>query len=388
MSQFIVPNWNLRHQKQEQVEGGESNNRSSSHVNNNNQNNQNPRWCNDDEVKELTWENGQLGLGGTKPTWCRSNDTLESIVHKATSAHNTSNIHLPILKKRSRPQEETKFEHIRPADTSGCASASATATFCRDSDTNIMTWDSYESPTKPLDEDDQECETKAETGRSHSSKRTRAAAVHNQSERRRRDRINQKMKALQKLVPNASKTDKASMLDEVIEYLKQLQAQVQMMSVSRNMPQMMMPLAMQQQLHMALLARMGMGLGLGMGMGMLDINTAISHGAPQSLIHTPPVSATTPTFVPSPFLMPSMIATTCSLPPHQPNSDSTDTNSSVPLPDPYCAFLAQSMNMELCNKMAALYRQQVNQTTQATSSPLQSKHVHQGSQEKKNLKQA
>ncbi|XP_021761334.1 uncharacterized protein LOC110726185 isoform X1 [Chenopodium quinoa] len=47
--------------------------------------------------------------------------------------------------------------------------------------------------------------------------------------RRRRQRINEKMKALQKLIPNSNKTDKASMLDEAIEYLKQLQLQVQML---------------------------------------------------------------------------------------------------------------------------------------------------------------
>ncbi|XBI75408.1 hypothetical protein VPH35_068780 [Triticum aestivum] len=49
-------------------------------------------------------------------------------------------------------------------------------------------------------------------GRS-SSKCTRAAEVHNLSE---------KMKALQSLIPNSNKTDKASMLDEaiLIEYLK------------------------------------------------------------------------------------------------------------------------------------------------------------------------
>lgn len=77
---------------------------------------------------------------------------------------------------------------------------------------------------------------------------------------RRRRRINEKMKALQKLIPNANKvmlkstvynivcgwfcartsilrscllllqTDKASMLDEAIEYLKQLQLQVQVSS--------------------------------------------------------------------------------------------------------------------------------------------------------------
>ncbi|KAJ9562447.1 hypothetical protein OSB04_007607 [Centaurea solstitialis] len=89
------------------------------------------------------------------------------------------------------------------------------------------------------------------------SKRTRAAEVHNLSEKvtpyvhkvnpfdyltitdqndrlliqRRRSRINEKMKALQKLIPNSNKTDKASMLDEAIEYLKQLQLQVQMLTM-------------------------------------------------------------------------------------------------------------------------------------------------------------
>nr|GEY31852.1 phytochrome interacting factor 3 [Tanacetum cinerariifolium] len=57
--------------------------------------------------------------------------------------------------------------------------------------------------------------------------RSRAAEVHNLSERRRRDRINEKMKALQELIPRCNKSDKASMLDEAIEYLKSLQMQVQ-----------------------------------------------------------------------------------------------------------------------------------------------------------------
>ncbi|KAF8406298.1 hypothetical protein HHK36_008383 [Tetracentron sinense] len=65
------------------------------------------------------------------------------------------------------------------------------------------------------------------TPRRSSSKRSRAAEVHNLSEKRRRSRINEKMKALQNLIPNSNKTDKASMLDEAIEYLKQLQLQVQ-----------------------------------------------------------------------------------------------------------------------------------------------------------------
>nr|WIE96146.1 basic helix-loop-helix transcription factor [Loropetalum chinense var. rubrum] len=61
-----------------------------------------------------------------------------------------------------------------------------------------------------------------------SSKRSRAAE-------RRRSRINEKMKALQNLIPNANKTDKASMLDEAIEYLKQLQLQVQMLSMRNGL---------------------------------------------------------------------------------------------------------------------------------------------------------
>lgn len=56
------------------------------------------------------------------------------------------------------------------------------------------------------------------------------------------------------------------MLDEVIEYLKQLQAQVQVMS-RMNMPPMMLPMAMQQQLQMSMLSSMGMG------MGVMDMNS-------------------------------------------------------------------------------------------------------------------
>ncbi|KAK1410277.1 hypothetical protein QVD17_36812 [Tagetes erecta] len=67
------------------------------------------------------------------------------------------------------------------------------------------------------------------------SKRARAAEVHNLTEKRRRSRINEKMKALQKLIPNSNKTDKASMLDEAIEYLKQLQLRVQMLTMRNGM---------------------------------------------------------------------------------------------------------------------------------------------------------
>lgn len=129
------------------------------------------------------------------------------------------------------------------------------------------------------------------------------------------------------------------MLDEVIEYLKQLQAQVQMMSTARNMPQMMLPLGMQQHIQMSLLARMGLGVGLGMGVGMLDIAN-MARSLPQTLpplIHPASVAATAPTFV-SPFVVPSSLIPTH--PPVEPKPD-LGNNASLPLPDPYSAFLAQ-----------------------------------------------
>ena len=128
------------------------------------------------------------------------------------------------------------------------------------------------------------------------------------------------------------------MLDEVIEYLKQLQAQVQLMSSVRNIsPQMLMSLGMQQQLQMSMLARMGMGVGVGMGMGMLDMSS-IARASPQSLppfIHPAAAAATAPTFVPPHFMLPPMIPAQAPKP-----GPAGTSSSSVPLPDPY-ALLAQ-----------------------------------------------
>nr|UOF76180.1 phytochrome interaction factor 7 [Fraxinus mandshurica] len=433
MNHCIVPNWNQRHQRQEQVEEEEGKT-TRDHV---------P--MSSYEVAELTWENGQLAmhdLGGMVPSPVRARtggDTLECIVDQATrdrpnkNEANLSSLAAPwggkwpksssvdtqlkqkeanlssiaassggkwskssghmaasstchvrpagLGKKRTRSDSEQNcrryFEEDQGGEASGCASASAT--FCMDTDTTMMTWASCEPPqsfksTRNGDEDSafQACSEKQDEERGNnweatqsqsSGKHSRAAATHNQSERRRRDRINQKMKALQKLVPNASKTDKASMLDEVIAYLKQLQAQVQMMSARTNIPQMMMPLGIQQHLQMSLLARMGMGMGMGM-LGMNNLARTMPQLLP-SYIHSPPLSGAAPPFVPPPpFAMPQTIP-----PP-------TPSNTSLPFNDAYCAFLAQqSMNMDFYKKMEALYQQHVNQSAQKPVSSLQANNV-------------
>ncbi|KAK8954284.1 Transcription factor SPATULA [Platanthera zijinensis] len=115
------------------------------------------------------------------------------------------------------------------------------------------------------------------------SKRSRAAEVHNLSEKRRRSRINEKMRALQNLIPNSNKTDKASMLDEAIEYLKQLQLQVQMLSMRNglNLHDMYLSTMVQSPLQASEIC-MGFNsenrIAMNMGQGMLTHNhQALSH---------------------------------------------------------------------------------------------------------------
>ncbi|XP_074305453.1 bHLH transcription factor RHL1-like [Silene latifolia] len=65
------------------------------------------------------------------------------------------------------------------------------------------------------------------------ARRGQATDPHSIAERIRRERIAERMKGLQELVPNGNKTDKASMLDEIIDYVKFLQLQVKVLSMSR-----------------------------------------------------------------------------------------------------------------------------------------------------------
>jgi hypothetical protein len=107
------------------------------------------------------------------------------------------------------------------------------------------------------------------------AKRNRAAEVHNLSERRRRDRINEKMKSLQELIPNSNKTDKTSILDEVIGYIKTLQLQLQIMSIrsGRNLPPMLLPSEIQ---HLLRMPQMAMNMVVGMGM-RIDLGIDMVH---------------------------------------------------------------------------------------------------------------
>ena len=120
------------------------------------------------------------------------------------------------------------------------------------------------------------------------------------------------------------------MLDEVIEYLKQLQAQVSMMC-RMNLPSMMLPMAMQQQqqLQLSLMSgSMGLGLGMGMtGLGLLGLNSMNRAAATAPNIHT--------NMMPNPFVPMTSLSWDA--------SSSTDTLFQSPLThDPMPAFLSCS----------------------------------------------
>lgn len=216
---------------------------------------------------------------------------------------------------------------------------------------------------EPYDDDE-----KKHSRVSHGSKRSRAAEVHNLSERRRRDRINEKMKALQELIPRCNKSDKASMLDEAIEYLKSLQMQVQMMSMGCGMVPMMYP-GMQQQYMPP------MGLGMGMDMGMSRPMMPFPSNIPCSNLNTPAVAAGpqfAPRFIVPPMRLPPAPASNFAV--SQASNQADSARSSFPvqgpglpqlpnMADPYQQYMAlqqMQMHMQMQMQMQAVQNQSIS----------------------------
>ncbi|KAA8526190.1 hypothetical protein F0562_008071 [Nyssa sinensis] len=192
-----------------------------------------------------------------------ANDT--DLSRASSSVVGTTGLSAVPIKDNARkviPQSEKgDTEMLEPAITS--SSGGSGSSFGRTCNQSSGTTNSHKR--KGRDAEESECQSEAAelesaagnkpVPRSGTARKSRAAEVHNLSERRRRDRINEKMKALQELIPHSNKSDKASMLDEAIEYLKSLQLQLQMMWMGSGMAPMMFPGI---QHYMS---RMGMGIG-------------------------------------------------------------------------------------------------------------------------------
>ncbi|KAM7464379.1 hypothetical protein LguiA_032500 [Lonicera macranthoides] len=63
-----------------------------------------------------------------------------------------------------------------------------------------------------------------------------ASKSHSEAERRRRERINNHLAKLRSLLPNTTKTDKASLLAEVIQHVKELKRQTSLIAESNPVP--------------------------------------------------------------------------------------------------------------------------------------------------------
>ncbi|XP_020676066.1 transcription factor UNE10 isoform X2 [Dendrobium catenatum] len=284
----------------------------------------------DYDVTELTWNDvghlTVLGLGKPIPRYpstaasteaasksgCSGGGgTLESIVDQARSGSHQAAADAMVPCSDASPRKPTRVDGTNCTSTQGSATPTVAAgkrtsplPLAGDEDEERSGGDRASPETengsfageRPLGVD--EHDSISHTLRSQrngleergitpiSAKRSREAAVHNQSERKRRDRINQKMKTLQKLLPNSSKTDKASMLDEVIEYLKLLQAQVQMMSRMSTIPTMILPFAMQnQQLQLSMIAQMAQITRMGLSLGMVDPGLLNPAPPPPPILH-------------------------------------------------------------------------------------------------------
>jgi phytochrome-interacting factor 3 len=204
-------------------------------------------------------------LGTTKPT---EQDTLQKSTVTASAALESADKWMSQGRQDPDAQELTITSSL-----GGCGNSAERAKQASTSNKRkAVVTEEPECQSEDGDDDESADLKRRPEGRASTTKRTRAAEVHNLSERRRRDRINEKMKALQELIPNSNKTDKASMLDEAIEYLKMLQLQLQMMSMRTGMSisAMGMPSGMQhlQIPQMAGIPPLGMGMGMGMGMGV------------------------------------------------------------------------------------------------------------------------
>lgn len=198
-----------------------------------------------------------------------SNPFVSKPLNEPHSVEKSSNVVLDVNGAKG-VQETVKSNEPVVATSSVCSGNSAERAsndFSKNSKRKSRDTEEFECQSQDVDEVSLGTKTASASRGGTGSKRSRAAEVHNLSERRRRDRINEKMRALQELIPNCNKVDKASMLDEAIEYLKTLQLQVQIMSMGSGlcMSPMMFPGGMHP--HFSPMG-IGMGMGYGIGMGM------------------------------------------------------------------------------------------------------------------------
>ncbi|MFS7945446.1 putative transcription factor bHLH family [Helianthus anomalus] len=159
------------------------------------------------------------GLGSTGESGLFQNDNIDDSNFKSPMGDNSSIQNLFHGFTGSLTSNQTpQFRHL-PAQTFGSPGAAAAAVMNQVQAASVSAGGGGGgAPSQPRQR--------------VRARRGQATDPHSIAERLRRERIAERMKALQELVPNANKTDKASMLDEIIDYVKFLQLQVKVLTYS------------------------------------------------------------------------------------------------------------------------------------------------------------
>ncbi|KAJ8748681.1 hypothetical protein K2173_008126 [Erythroxylum novogranatense] len=181
--------------------------------------------------------------------------------------------------------KEVEKVQVKPDSAKSRDHLAATTSMCSRGASNDSTYflkrtfEDNEGTAYPSEEDKEGTERKTEANGS-STKRKRTE-IQTPSERRRRNKINKKIRALKDLIPSSSKVDKASVLDEAIEYMKTLQLQVQMLSTGNRlfMPPVMFPSGVQhlQAQISAQMSEISMRMHMGLGCSLTPFSALPMH---------------------------------------------------------------------------------------------------------------
>lgn len=190
---------------------------------------------------ELVFENGQfLAKSQRSNAFSLQNQRTKSIVDLYEEEYNED--FKQTLKDCSSKNMVVDYQEVEfiPPDEQSVVVAKRSVEFSFDS--TDFTADSEWSTYLSSDESDPRPRVPART-RKALVKRRRSNELYNSPEKKQRNDINKKLRALQNLLPKSDKEDNESTLDEAINYVTNLQLQVQMMTMSNGFvaPAMMLP---------------------------------------------------------------------------------------------------------------------------------------------------
>ncbi|XP_061354053.1 transcription factor PIL1-like isoform X2 [Gastrolobium bilobum] len=193
-------------------------------------------------LKESKGSHGLTGIQGQKPFIPRSQEPPPDEHSEAVGHDSALSIHEFHGQYYNQTSSSAGVGSKRKAHTNYCdeplLESSSLYSLGASSNTNISsrkhdhdTDDSIYLSDDYNDEEPEDVGKEKHARKGTRVKRSRNAENHNLHERKRRDKINKKMCILKELIPNCNKMDKASILDDAIEYIKTLKLQLKIMSM-------------------------------------------------------------------------------------------------------------------------------------------------------------